>query len=184
MFYYYKIKNIIKCKFIDYCVSRLSMIRIHGKFNLLMLIVTIVSNSCTSCIHDNSWQFKVKNQTEDTLIITTESIIPVFQVQVHNYDYLESEPIPDVYNIRYVNASDTAFILPPNTNFGAWKVWSSRDVLSDSPESDGVTPGWKFIKQMELGGRLLSPEIWNSEQRWRITWEYEDIDREYSLTIE
>ena len=68
----------------EYCVSRLSMIRIIGKFYLMMSIATIFSYSCTSCIHDNSWQFRVKNQTEDTLLITTESIIPDFGVQVNN----------------------------------------------------------------------------------------------------
>jgi hypothetical protein len=125
----------------------------------------------------------VKNQTEDTLVLTTEAIIPDFRVQVHNYDYLESEPRPEVYNIRYINVSDTIFVLPPSTEFDAWKAWSSHDVLSDNPESDGVTPSWKFIKRMELGGQLLSSEIWNSEQKWRITWEYEDVERAYSLTI-
>ena len=173
----------IKCKCIEYCVSRLSMIRIIGKFYLLMFIVTIVSISCTSCIHENSWQFRVKNQTEDTLLIVTESIIPDFGVQVNNFDYLDSEPRPEVYNIRYINVSDTIFVLPPFTDFGAWKAWSSHDVLSDNPEADGVTPSWKFIKRMELGGQLLSPEIWSSEQKWRITWEYEEVEREYALTL-
>lgn len=168
----------------EYCVSRLSMIRIIGKFYLLMSIATIFSYSCTSCIHDNSWQFRVKNQTEDTLLITTESIIPYFGVQVNNYDYLDSEPRPEVYNIRYVNVSDTIFLLPPFTDFEAWKAWPSRDVISDNPEADGITPGWKFIKRMELGGRFISPKIWNSEQKWRITWEYEDVERAYSLTID
>ena len=183
MLYFYKTKNMIKGKCIEYCVSRLSMIRIIGKFYILMFIVTIVLNSFTSCIHENSWDFRVKNQTEDTLLITTESIIPDFGVQVINLDFLDSEPRPEVYNIHYVNVSDTTFVVPPFTYFVAWKAWDTRDVLSDNPEADGVTPGWKFIKRMELGGHSLSPEVWNSEQKWKITWEYEDVHRAYSLVI-
>jgi hypothetical protein len=36
---------------------------------------------------------------------------------------------------------------------------------------------------MELGGRALSPEFWNTEQKWIITWTYEDVERKYSLAI-
>ena len=122
---------------------------------ILVFMTILLLSLCTSCIHDNSWNFRVKNQTEDTLVLTTEAIIPDFRVQVHNYDYLESEPRPEVYNIRYINVSDTIFVLPPSTEFDAWKAWSSHDVLSDNPESDGVTPSWKFIKRMELGGAII-----------------------------
>ena len=156
----------------------------YTKNNLLILMTTLLLSQCTSCIHENSWHFNVKNLTEDTLVITTKSIIPDFNVQVNNYDNRsESEPKPEVYNNRFINVSDTIFVLPPNTIFEASIVWDTRDVLSDNPEADGVTPGWKFIKRMELGGQLLSPEIWNSEQKWRITWEYEDVDKAYSLII-
>lgn len=145
-----------------------------------VLITTLSLSQCTSCIHENSLHFNVKNLTKDTLVITTETIIPNYNVQVNR---LEPAPKPEVFNNYYVNISDTIFVLPPNTVFEASKVWDSRDDLSDNPEADGATPGWKFIKRMELGGQLLSPEIWNSEQKWRITWEYEDVDRAYSLTI-
>ncbi len=151
---------------------------------ILLLVAFIVSSLCTSCIHDNGWHFSVDNQTEDTLVITTTTIIPDFSVEVNNYDYrIELDPRPEVYMMRYGNMSDTVFALPPHTKFSAMKYWSSRDVLSDSPESDGVTPAWKFIKRMELGGRALSPEFWNTEQKWRITWTYEDVEREYSLVV-
>ena len=150
----------------------------------LILVAILLLSQCTSCIHENSLHFNVKNQTEDTLVITTDTIIPNFYVFVNNYDYrLKSDTKTEVYNIRYVNVSDTIFVLPPNTIFEASKIWDTRNVLSDEPEADGVTPGWKFIMRMELGGHSLSPEVWNSEQKWRITWEYEDVDRTYSLII-
>ena len=152
----------------------------YTKNILLILMTTLLLSLCTSCIHENSWHFRVTNQTEDTLVITTESIIPDFNVQVNNYEF---EPKPEVYNNRFINVSDTIFVLPPNTVFEVSKIWDTRDVLSDNPEADGVTPGWKFIKRMELGGHSLSPEVWNSEQKWKITWEYEDVHRAYSLVI-
>ena len=40
-----------------------------------------------------------------------------------------------------------------------------------------------LFKRMELGGRALSPEFWNTEQKWIITWTYEDVERKYSLAI-
>ena len=151
---------------------------------ILLFIVFIVSSLCTSCIHDNGWHFSVDNQTDDTLVIITATIIPDFSVEVDNYEYrLEQDSIPESYIMRYGNISDTVFVLPPHTQFSAGRYWSSRDVLADSPESDGVTPAWKFIKRMELGGRALSPEFWNTEQKWRITWTYEDVERKYSLAV-
>ena len=151
------------------------------KSTFLVFITTLSLSQCTSCIHENSLHFNVKNLTADTLVITTETIIPDFNIQVNR---LEPNPKPEAYNNCYVNISDTLFILPPNTVFEASRVWDTREDLSDNPEADGVTPGWKFIKRMELGGQLLSPEIWSSEQKWRITWEYGDVDRTYSLTID
>ena len=153
-----------------------------SKTIVLLFLTTLLLSQCTSCIHDNSYTFSVKNLTKDTLIITTEAIIPVFKVEVCSDPY-NRNPDSLFYRMDYVNASDTIFMIPPYTEFNAWKYWETRDVLSDTPEADGVTPGWKFIKSMKLGGQLLPPEIWNSEQKWRIMVDYEDVERVYSLTI-
>lgn len=147
---------------------------------LWVFIITLSLSQCSSCIHENSLHFSVTNLTEDTLIITTKKIIPYFYVRVNRS---ENVPRQEAHNNSYVNISDTIFVLPPNAVFEASKLWTTREILSDHPEADGVTPAWKFIKRMELGGKLLSPEIWNSEQKWRISLEYEDVNREYSLTI-
>ena len=147
---------------------------------ILMSLYILLLSICTSCIHDNTWFFIVENQTKDTLIITTETIMPVFKVQVENFNYSDSDP----YSRYYENVSDTIFMLPPYTDFYAWNSWSTRDELSDTPEADGVTPGWIFIKQLILGGKPLAPDTWNSRQKWRTSWEFEENERGYTLTIQ
>lgn len=146
---------------------------------IILMSLSILLSICTSCVHDNSWIFSVENQTKDTLIIITETIMPAFKVQVENFKYSDSDP----YCRYYENVSDTIFMLPPYTDFHALNHWSTRDELSDTPEADGVTPGWIFIKQLTLGGQPLAPNTWNSKQKWRTSWEYEEIEREYTLTI-
>ena len=163
----------------DHMIMEIIHIAKDSKRIVLMSLSALLLSICTSCVHNNSWIFKVENQTEDTLIITTETIMPDFNVQVENFNYSDSDP----YCRYYVNVSDTIFMLPPYTNFNAFNSWSTRDVLSDTPEADGVTPGWKFIKQLILGGQPLAPDTWNSKQKWRIAWEYDEIEREYTLTI-
>lgn len=127
----------------------------------------------SSCVYKDGLQFSVRNLTEDTLVIVTEKIIPEFSVYVSSY-VMESDSDTCNYMIYYVNSLDTSFIVPPYTTFCAHKYWDSHDVLSDSPETDGVTPGWKFIRSMKKGTQAISPETWNSERKWIITWEYEE----------
>ena len=137
----------------------------------------------SSCVYSNGLLFSVRNLTEDTLIIVTKKIIPEFNVSVNNYE-IKSDSESENNIVRYINSSDTSFVVPPFFYFVARRHWDSHDVLSDNPEADGVIPGWKFIKRMKKGTQTLPSEIWNSERRWIISWEYEEIEREYSLTIQ
>lgn len=137
----------------------------------------------SSCVYRNGLLFSVRNLTEDTLIIVTKKIIPEFNVSVNNYE-IKSDSESENNIVRYINSSDTSFFVPPFFYFVARRYWDSHDVLSDNPEADGVIPGWKFIKRMKKGTQTLPSEIWNSERRWIISWEYEEIEREYSLKIQ
>ena len=145
-----------------------------------MVIVTLLS----SCIHRNFLGFYVDNKTEDTIKITTASIIPIYTVGVCNIKQSQPGTMSNSYNVIYSYDKDTLFLLPPNTRFRAERYWSTRDVLSDyNTNLDGETPGWMFIKKIKVGNQYLSPERWNSEKMWHVTYEYEDIEREYTLTV-
>ena len=146
---------------------------------IILMSLSILLFICTSCVQDNTWIFCVENQTKDTLIITTETIIPDFKVQVENFNYSDSDP----YCRYYENVSDTIFMLPPYTDFYASKNWGSHDIISDTPEADGVTPGWIFIKQLTLGGQPLAPDTWNSKQKWRTMSEFEEITNINGLSL-
>jgi len=151
-----------------------------------IIIVILLLNVGISCVWDpepNGYAFTVENMTEDSLIIVSDEIIPNYTVQVSNYNYIKSFPNKEVYNVYYQKASDTVFTIPPHAMFFSSISWESRDRLSDTPEGDGITPAWKFIKRIEIAGNPVSPEIWNSAQKWSISSEYENIERVYTLTF-
>jgi len=145
----------------------------------IMLFPILFCTFLTSCVpdHDNILCFSVTNTTKDTLEITTKKIIPLYEVLMR--DTIDYDPVFLVFNSE---ENDTVFTLPPNLFFSALTGWRTRDHLPDPLGDFGPIPGWKFIKQMKLAGKPLSPDIWNSEGKWKMS-DYLNISREYKLEI-
>ena len=155
------------------------------KNNILVLTALLLTMAgISSCVTTYSYVFTIKNHTTEELTVTTNTIVPDYRVQVHNY--YES----GTYNRYYNNMSDTIFIVPPQSDISVKTDWESRSIkqmispqgLSETPEFDGVTPAWKFIRDIKIGSHSLSPSIWDSSSKWSII-ETDDYSREYILEI-
>ena len=150
---------------------------------LFMGIIIVVGFS--SCEYSYSYIFNVKNLTNEDVVITTKMIIPVYTVQIENFD--TKRTMDSVYNQYYKNVSDTVFRLPPHTEFSAITGWTSRsdNELADTPEGNNVIPAWKFVKSIKWADHIISPSIWNSASKWSIQKSERSIYmRKYVLTLQ
>lgn len=138
----------------------------------------------SSCISQYGYNFTINNLTNEEMTVISKTIIPDYRVQVH--DYYEN----GAFNRYYDNMYDTVFIVPPRSSLSILRYWESRSFkemispqgLSDTPESDGVIPAWKFIKHIKFKDFMLSPSIWNTEKKWRAK-ETGNYEKEYILEL-
>ena len=106
--------------------------------------------------------------------------MPDYHVQIENYQI--KEDADSVYNRYYMDVADTLFIVPPQTDFTAFKSINEYEEFN-TPEGNNVMPAWRFIKSIQIGNHIISSSMWNDYSKWKVL-DIDDNTRQYILAFE
>lgn len=153
------------------------------KFIYYIIGAILITFCILSCVGNGGYWFEINNYTDSAVTIITNQW-PSNYTNPNANNYRIKADTDSVKNYVWTK-NDMVYVLPEHTTFGAGVqmefYWDDND-LSGNPEADGVIPLWNIIKEIKIGNRNLSPEIWSNKNKWIIN-NYSDIEITYSLNI-
>lgn len=157
---------------------------VRKQFLIQLLAAILVVYCLSSCVHYCCYVFAIRNNTDQTISITTSASIQNYaMIEIDNYKtYSKTGEAPK--SIIYdKNKNITFFTIPSYYEFSCkTPEWESRHSLS-SPKEDGKIPLWEIIKKIEVGGKEVSPSYWKDESNWKMKSYEDDVYRDYTLVI-
>ena len=128
--------------------------------NKLSVFVTLfIMLLLCSCDFVSSYDFRIHNQTEDSISIE-------MTIKCPPYSYFEKNGQRfNCYENYYRPEIDTLVILLSGDVFIAKSKLINQSLSGF--EKDGVTPFWYYIKSITIGEKSLDPKVWNHESAWQ-----------------